>query len=343
MIDLTRSQTPSPDLHHVDADPGTNWIKDTAVAIDAPPDDAINPSPDDRWPSDTVRTGICGAVTPRVLRLADGTYRMYYTQILPRAGHPAGANDYGNATTRVLSATSTDGETWIPDPGIRLSAREGGAGDFRVVVTEVVPLPAKAAGYRMYYECAPGPQTEPNTIRSARSDDGLVWSPEPGIRFGKDDRHYSSARIVFLSDGRCRLYIGESGTGIISAISEDGGTTFSREDGIRIDRSGPYDKTVAFAPEILRTTSGAYIMYYAGYAAPNRAYILMATSDDGIRWVKAPDPVVSPDGRWDAAKCSEVCVFRMPSGEFRMVYEACDGKAAGERGVWRIAGAVASG
>jgi len=51
------------------------------------------------------RTGLCGAVSPRVVALASGGYRMYYTQILPRAGFRAGANDYDNATSRILSAT----------------------------------------------------------------------------------------------------------------------------------------------------------------------------------------------------------------------------------------------
>jgi hypothetical protein len=87
-------------------------------------------------------------------------------------------------------------------------------------------------------------------------------------------------------------------------------------------------------------------MYYAGYGAPNRAYILRAVSDDGLAWRKEAKPAVSPGpGGWDAVKCSEMCVYRLPHREgqpprYRMLYEACDGTAQDERGVWRIASAT---
>ena len=267
---------------------------------------------------------------------------MYYTQILPRAGHPSGANDYGNATTRILSAHSTDGEVWTPDPGVRLTPRDGGAGDFRVVVTDVVPCTDPRGRFRMYYECAPGTQSDPSTIRSAVSEDGLRWTVEEGIRFGDDQSNFASARLVYVNEALCRLYCCERGAGIISAISEDGGLTFERETGIRIDQNGQYDATVAFAPEVLLLESGSYVMYYAGYATPKEAYILRATSGDGLDWEKDLQPVVSPGGKWDGAKCSEVCVYRM-TGEpsrFGMVYEACDGTAVDQRGVWRILSAT---
>ncbi len=105
---------------------------------------------------------------------------------------------------------------------------------------------------------------------------------------------------------------------------------------------------MAFAPEIMRLNEGGYVMYYAGYSAHNRAHILRAVSDDGLMWRKQIEPVISPvQGTWSAAKCSEMCIFRLPhrKGEnprYRIVYEACDGTAQNERGVWRIAGAMAA-
>ena len=56
---------------------------------------------------------------------------------------------------------------------------------------------------------------------------------------------------------------------------------------------------------------------------------------------------IAPDGRWDGAKCSEMCVVTVPGGDgkdvqYRMFYEACDGTAVDERGVWRIIGATAT-
>ena len=128
MIDLSRSTTSSPDVHTVPSDPGVRWIKDETPVIDAPPDDDVDPLPEARWETDANRTGICGSVAPRVLKLPDGTYRMYYTQMVPRPGHPAGANDYDNVSTRILSATSSDGLVWTPERGVRLTPQDGARG-----------------------------------------------------------------------------------------------------------------------------------------------------------------------------------------------------------------------
>ncbi len=343
MIDLTQSVTASPLVHTVARDPGTSWASQS-IAIDAPPDSDLDPSPDARWSADAVRSGLCGAVSPRVVALPGGGYRMYYTQILPRGGFPMGANDYDNATSRILSATSADGEIWIPESGVRLSPQQGGAGDFRVVSSEVVPL-ADTGRLRMYYECCDGPQSQQNSIRSAASDDGLGWTVESGARFELSQCNVSSPRILFLDDGRCRLYCSERGRGIISAVSDDEGLTFKLEPGIRVAADQPFDRYTAFAPEIMRLHGGGYRMYYAGYGEPTRADILTAVSDDGLHWQKASQPVLTPgSAAWHAVKRSEMCVIWNPqvrdAGEgFRMLYEACDGTAEDQRGIWRIASA----
>jgi hypothetical protein len=348
MIDLTQTTAASPVVHTIPSDPGVLWASES-VAIDAPPDSDSDPVSDAQWPTQSLRTGVCGAVAPRVIALRDGGYRMYYTQILPRAGFAKGANDYSNATSRILSATSPDGATWIPEAGVRLSARHGGAGQFRVVSSEVVPRADSHGGLRMYYECCCGPQSKQNSIRSAVSDDGLHWTVEPQARLEFSGRNLTAPRILFLDDGRCRLFFSERGTGIISAVSDDGGLTFSPEPGIRIAADRPFDRLTAFAPEILRLGTGGYRMYYAGYGHAKRADILTAVSPDGLNWQKATRPVLSPGtSRWDTAKCSEMCVIRIPqnsatSEHFRMLHEACDGTAENRRGVWRIASAIRSG
>lgn len=345
MIDLTRTAAASPLVHTAPFDPGTVWLSHS-VAIDASPDSAPDPAPDARSSPNATRTGICGSVAPRVIGLRDSTYRMYYTQILPRAGHPAGANDYDNASSRILSATSPDAQKWTPEPGVRLSAAQGGAGEFRVVSSEVVPRADSSAGLRMYYECCDGPQSQQNSIRSAVSDDGLQWTAEPDVRLQFRGRNLSAPRILFLPDGRCRLYCSQRGTGIISAVSDDGGLTFSSEPGIRIAPDGQFDHLTAFAPEILRLPAGNYRMYYAGYGNATRADILTALSDDGLTWRKDAHPVLSPGANsWDDAKCSEMCVIwnsRSANGtsHFQMLHEACDGSAEHQRGVWRVASAV---
>ena len=342
MIDLTQSASVSPLVHAAPKDPGVNWTSES-IAIDAPPDSDSDPAPNARWPIEATRSGLCGAVSPRVVALPDGGYRMYYTQMLPRAGFPAGANDYDNASSRILSAISSDGVTWEAEPGVRLSPRQGGAGDFRVVSSEVVRALEGPVRLRMYYECCNGTQSQQNSIRSAVSDDGLDWAVEPGERLKRDGYNLSSPRIVFLDDGRCRLYCHERGRGILSALSKDG-LVFELEPGTRVALGARHDNLTAFAPEILRLPDGAYRMYYAGYRDPRRADILTAISGDGLSWEKAPEPVHSPGSRaWDAVKCSEMCVVwntESQAAGFRMFYEACDGTSQDNRGVWRIACAV---
>jgi len=345
MINLTETATASPLLHTVPCDPGVSWVS-TSVAIDAPPDSDLNPLSDARWAAELPRSGLCGAVCPRVVALPGVGFRMYYTQILPRIGYPGGANDYDNATSRILSATSTDGVTWIPEPGVRLSPQEGGAGDFRVVSSEVVPVADHRGRLRMYYECCGGPQSQQNSIRSAVSDDGITWTVEPGRRYEVSQHSYSSPRIIFLDDGRCRLYCNERGRGIISAISDDGGLSFEEEPGVRIAPEQNFDRHTAFAPEIVRFKTGGYRMYYAGYSSPQRADILTAVSSDGLNWEKAAEPVLSPGSTpWNTAKCSEMCVIWNANDsagveDMRMFFEACDGTAEGQRGVWRIGSAI---
>lgn len=356
MIDLTRSNVASPLVHSVEIDPGTSWKRDDAVAIEAPPDDETDPPPEAHWQAvelvdhesqtGVTRSGVCGVVSPRIIMLPGGGYRLYYTQILPRVGFPHGANDYDNATARILSAVSDDGATWTPEPGVRLSPQTGGAGEFRVVSSEVVPT-GDAGQLRMYYECCPGSQTEASTIRSAVSTDGgLEWIPEPGVRLGSREQRYSTPRILFLEEGRCRLYCMQIGAGIVSALSEDGGLTFKPEPGLRIAQDGVYDSHAAFASEITCVPDVGYVMYYAGYSAPSQAHILRAVSSDGLTWRKDSQPILSPDGTgWDAVKCSEMCLIRLPQAadkpsRFRMFYEACDGTGKDQRGVWRIASAT---
>lgn len=344
MIDLSQCLSASPLVQTVDSDPGILWSKAAAVAIDAPPDSDTSPVPEAEWPHEARRTGLCGAVAPRAIALPGGGYRMYYSQMLPRPGFPAGANDYDNASTRILSAYSEDGVFWKPEPGVRVSPQQGGAGDFRVVSSEVVPA-SDGRTLRMYFECCAGSQAVTNSIRSATSSDGLAWTIDPGVRVQTEGHNYAAPRIVFLDDGGCRMYLFDRGHGIVSLVSGDG-LRFHPEPGVRIAQEGPHDSLCAFAPEIVRIAGTGYVMYYAGYHRPDHAAILRAVSRDGLAWQKHPDPVIAPGpGGWDAVKASEMCLIRLPKQGnqvqcYRMFYEACDGTAINSRGVWRIAAAA---
>lgn len=341
MIDLSQSPAASPRVQTLESEPVNAWIKDAAPAVEAPPDAELEPLPEAIWSPSAARTGIGGAVGPRVVAFPDG-YRIYYTQMLARPGFPQGANDYDNCTARILSAWSADGVHWTPEPGVRLTPRDGGAREFRVVSSEVVPV-GDGSRLRMYYECCPGSQSTTNSIRSALSSDGgLTWVPEPGARLEAAGCNFSAPRILFLNDGRVRLHVCERTRGIVSAVADEAGLVFHREPGVRVAQDSQHDSHAAFAPEIFRVAGAGYVMYYAGYSRATHAAILRATSEDGLTWHKDARPVISPSpGDLDAAKSSEMCLIRLPgtssTSRYRLFYEACDGTARDRRGVWRIA------
>lgn len=124
---------------------------------------------------------------------------------------------------------------------------------------EVLPLPdGRFRVYRLNQD--PG---GPLTIVSDISTDGLFWRDEPGTRLVQDpeniwergDFTFVDQTLARLPDGRVRMYYqggalggspgtpseysGCAGRGacmvILSAISSDGGTTFVREPGVRIN------------------------------------------------------------------------------------------------------------
>ena len=153
-------------VHYLSSDPGCNWAKDPEIAVNS----------DD--PDDDSRT-----ITPNVIRLPDGGYRMYYTGLGPNP-------DLGMMGEAFLSAFSHDGAKWQKEAGARLEVSDVDDSD-RILCPEVIPLPD--GRYRMYWENKT--VAGPSVILSAVSDDGMVWSQEPGVRFGDDRGDYGSPKV----------------------------------------------------------------------------------------------------------------------------------------------------
>jgi hypothetical protein len=304
-------------VHFVASDPGRHWRKDPGVVIDVP--DA---------------PGHWKVLTPNVIALPAGGFRMYYTLVGPGV-------DYTVTPGSILSAISTDAETWLKEPGVRLAPYEPEAG-LRVVCPDVIPL--DDGGYRMYVEGQPA--EGPSSILSAISQNGLDFEPEPSIRFGDGRWRYGSPRCLYLSAdpgaaARYRLYFHrythplrlglDAGNHIISATSADG-LAFRADPGVRIAQAGPLQTFSVYAPEVLALASGGYRMYYAGWTVePLRGRIFSALSADGLDWTRDLEPDVVFGSRYDREKCSEPSVIRLPGGRYRLFYEACD-----EHQVWRI-------
>jgi len=325
-------------VHYQRLDPGTRWVKDTDLVVDSD------------GPLDAERT-----LTPNVVRMGDG-YRLYYHGLGPERPNP-------ESKGYILSAFSSDGDTWHKEPGVRIDAGGDGA-EHLIWSPDVIPL--ADGGYRMYYEGKTeqaGGEVK-SAIISALSADGLVWEKEAGTRLAGENSSFLAPRCLYLDQDpggegpRYRLYASRypypestaapgvfNDRHIVSATSSDG-LTFELEPGVRIPQDRDLESFAVYAPEVLRLATGGYRMYYAGWvSAPEVAAgskyhgrIFSALSQDGLEWTKDSAICLDNGGHWDTSKASEPCVIDLADGRFRMFYEACDAQ-----GRWRIASATVDG
>ena len=304
-------------VHFQNTDPGIRWEKDPWIAVDL----------GDDLDSESI-------LTPNVIRLKNGGYRMYYT------GRGAGCLERG-VHGYIVSARSDDAVSWRKDPGIRVNVFPPHAA-IRTLCPDVIPL--ADGGFRMYFEARS--EGRPTVILSAVSEDGLDWRPDPGVRFEGEGWSYGSPRCVYLNspEGESagpkagyRLYFHRThypprpepfaGNVIISAVSSDG-LRFTEEEGVRISQETDRESSSVYAPEVILLADGTYRMYYAAWNVTIRGGVLSATSPDGLFWTK--DRTVLLDlGTGtdpDSNMVSEPCVIDLDDGRFRMFYEAKDSR-----------------
>lgn len=304
---LSAGLDPLTSVHFHENDPGVQWTKDATPAIE------FNPL----VPSN-------GVLTPNVVALAEGGYRMYYTGFAPGTAR-------SDLLGHILSAYSADGSAWTLDEGVRVDVH-GPHACQRTLCPDVVPMPD--GGYRMYYE-ARTPDA-PTVILSATSADGLAWELEDGVRIADGVWSYGSPRCVYFPTDRglvYRLYFHhysfplksglDAQNHIVSAVSRDG-LNFEIEPGVRIAQETERETYAVYAPEVVRLGDGSFRMFYAGWAEGIDGGIFTAISDDGIAWTKSPVPLLDLDSRLDCRMVSEPCVIELPDGRFRMFYEARD-------------------
>ena len=144
---------------------------------------------------------------------------------------------------------------------------------------------------------------------------------------------YGTPRLIYLEDGRSRLYFHRythplnyeinAGNHIISAISNDG-LGFSIEEGIRIAQETARETFSVYAPEVIRHGDGGYRMYYAAWTRDVPGGIFTATSSDGLTWIKDPEICIELDVPLDIDMVSEPCITELPDGRPRLFYEARD-------------------
>ena len=306
-----KEQTLLKAVHFIERDPGLNWVKDPEVPLE--PDRPLD---------------LQGTVTPNVVRLSQGGFRIYYTGIGP-------ARSAQESQGYILSAYSDDGISWQKEPGVRIDVHEPDA-MVRVLCPDVIPLPD--GRWRMYFE-AVAPD-RPNVILSAVSDDGFSWQREEGIRAQSPEWTFGSPRCLYMPSPEdagklCyRLYfhhysypmlVGlDAQNHIISAVSEDG-LHFEIESGVRLAQEDEQRESLCvYAAEVILLGNGSYRMYYSGWGREICGGIFAATSTDGLKWIKYPDPVLDLDRPLDCGMVSEPCVIKLDDGRYRLYYEAKD-------------------
>ena len=311
-----KEQTLLKAVHFIERDPGLNWVKDPEVPLE--PDRPLD---------------LQGTVTPNVVRLSQGGFRMYYTSMDP-------AHSEQEPIGCILSAFSDDGVFWRKEPGVRMDVHEPDAMQ-RVLCPDVIPLPD--GRWRMYFEAvAPN---KPNVILSAVSDDGLNWQREEGIRVQSPACTFGSPRCLYMpspedpSNICYRLYFHhypyplrfslDAQNHIISAVSEDG-LYFEIESGVRVaQEDAQRESRGVYAAEVILLGDGSYRMYYSGWGLEIRGGIFAATSTDGLHWVKDPGPLLDLDRAMDCKMVSEPCVIELDDGRYRLYYEAQDSAGRG--------------
>jgi len=178
------------------------------------------------------------------------------------------------------SVSPTAPTTVMPVP--QLWAREGirldnGLAGYSGVLADTSTIQLTDGRWRMYVFTG-------GQVRSATSLDGLSFSMEPGSRLPKG---YGQPRVIRLSDERLRIFASGVG-GIRSAISQDDGMTFSREDGIRVNASSFGLTDLTGPSNIVRTYDGRWRMYFSDLPRPGQTLmphsIYSASSSDLLNW-----------------------------------------------------------
>jgi len=219
---------------------------------------------------------------PCITRAPDGRFRLFYTAIGP-------AKPFRHCQGYILSAISTDGLTFAPEPGIRLAPDPAVRQmSLRVLAPSVVDLPT--GGWRMYFE-ARGPADMPTAIMSAFSPDQLHWTVEPGIRLAAPGGT-GAPRYMRLPNGRGRLTCFVSlhagggpatgprvGTRVIGADSEDG-LAFNDAAVLLHDRQDELDSAGITAAEIV-PGKPVRMMYSAWQDVPPGTVVPKHPSADG--------------------------------------------------------------
>lgn len=221
-------------------------------------------------------------IGPSILRLKDGTYRMYLQ-----------SRDQSGAVN-IVSLSSNGGQEWRADPGIRI--QHGNADDVDYEAGEPDAYIGPDGKYYMAYTGRQPIGTMKSLLHKiifAVSDDSMTWT-KLGMVYSdayNPNNFAASADVIKTADKYIMYYTG--GINIVYATSTDG-LYWKREKPLL--RAGHDSTTVHL--------NGLYYMfakvpegfaYSSGGIPSENDELLMAISTDGINWSKDVYRVVVKD------------------------------------------------
>lgn len=225
---------------------------------------------------------------------------------------------YDGRTWHTHSATSADGIAWSNSQRVLSPV----AGSWEGSYIAANGAAAVVGGEILYYYQA----GTPPQVGLARSKDGVqfVRHPGPVLTFGPrgawDERAVADPYAV-QSGGRIYLYyLGEDRARRQSlglAVSDDG-VHFTKHKDSPLLEPGAYgaaDENGLGEPAVW-AAHGSYWMIYTGRAHDETRRLLLARSEDGVRWQRAQQPIAG-DQSWNAKTLCDPTVL-VQSGRVRV-------------------------
>ena len=205
----------------------------------------------------TALNGLSSINDGSVLYLPDGRFRYMVQEISP-------THTMSKPRIRIASFISSDGLSWTKESGVRY---QPGAADDSV---SGVPycLQVQDSVWRLYYAGdlfgnaakATTPAQAFNGVRTAISRDwGLTWTAEITkniSRQGDIDPH-----VVYLSNGKFRMYLRSAKSGGIIAMDGDSPTTFDTAQITTVLKDGANGIVMRFDPFVVKYPNGNVVCY----------------------------------------------------------------------------------